>query len=340
MPPSQSPLVAPSLIHQQQSPSAAATSRSGPLAAGPALVLHPQPAAAAPVVSTSGTVALVSGAAAAEQPLQVAAASIAAAYSVAEHDSAAAVHPLGAAAAGTAPETAATALPSAATDEVQQPTVSVSQPAAAAAADPPWPDLDQTPAAPAVAAGSGGGGSAKEVQLSRLVETLRKRLDAYKVENQQLEDLLHAAEQRATEQLRKADQFALELAQTRQDQEAIVSSAAASATAQDVQITRLRQELESSKQQVMVLQASLDTLQAQHQEVMTSKDSIEGGALEGAFIYGMECIVEAEVIIKHVMAWQIEVVDIQAVLSCKKDIPHCSNTWEAPSMSCTCGPSP
>jgi chromosome segregation ATPase len=100
-----------------------------------------------------------------------------------------------------------------------------------------------------------------------------------------LEDLLHAAEQRATEQLRKADQLAQELAHTRQDQEAIVSSAAASATAQDVQITRLRQELDSSKQQMVVLQASLDALQTQHQEVMTSKDSIEGGALEGASLW-------------------------------------------------------
>jgi prefoldin subunit 5 len=144
----------------------------------------------------------------------------------------------------------------------------------------------EDPGLPAVAAAGGsfsGGasGGAKDAQLTRVVDTLRKRLDAYKAENQQLEDMLAAAEQRAADHLRKADALQRELEAARSDQEALVNASAATATAQDVQITRLRQELDSTKQQLAGVSASLAALQQQHQDIKDTQDSIEGGALEG-----------------------------------------------------------
>ncbi|WIA09344.1 hypothetical protein OEZ85_008751 [Tetradesmus obliquus] len=50
--------------------------------------------------------------------------------------------------------------------------------------------------------------------------------------------------------------------------------------AQDARIGRLQQELEASARQVAALQGALEAIQEQHQQVLTSKDSIEGGALE------------------------------------------------------------
>eukprot|EP00879_Flechtneria_rotunda_P003819 GHRR01004059.1.p1 GENE.GHRR01004059.1~~GHRR01004059.1.p1 ORF type:complete len:940 (+),score=461.32 GHRR01004059.1:146-2965(+) len=122
--------------------------------------------------------------------------------------------------------------------------------------------------------------SAKEVQLQRLVETLRKRFDTVKAENQQLEDMLHAAEQRTAAELLKSQQLESEVAAMQHAQDEIVASAAANAAAQDARISRLQQDLEGSSRQVAALHSALEAIQEQHQQVLNNKDAIEGGALE------------------------------------------------------------
>lgn len=125
--------------------------------------------------------------------------------------------------------------------------------------------------------------ASNETQLIRLVDTLRKRLDQVKAENQQLEDLVHAAEQTTAAEQQRAQQLAAELASMQRAQEDIVSSAAANAAAQDARIGQLQQELDAANRQVVALQGALETIQEQHQQVLSSKDAIEGGALEGWF---------------------------------------------------------
>lgn len=102
--------------------------------------------------------------------------------------------------------------------------------------------------------------------------------------------MLHAAEQRSAAELQRAHAAAAEVTAMQQAQDTIVASAAANAAAQDARIGRLQQELEASARQVAALQGALEAIQEQHQQVLTSKDSIEGGALEGepgTFEFGM-----------------------------------------------------
>jgi chemotaxis protein histidine kinase CheA len=154
--------------------------------------------------------------------------------------------------------------------------------------------MDSEPAgsaAAAAAAAAAGSASAKEAQLTKLVETLRKRLDTVKAENQQLEDMLHAAEQRSAAELQRAHAAAAEVAAMQQAQDTIVASAAANAAAQDARIGRLQQDLDASARQVAALQGALEAIQEQHQQVLTSKDSIEGGALEGEHCWPCQHVV-------------------------------------------------
>eukprot|EP00775_Hariotina_reticulata_P010414 gene10414-10572_t len=122
--------------------------------------------------------------------------------------------------------------------------------------------------------------SLKEAQLTKLVDTLRKRLDTVRAENQQLEDLLHSAEHRTAAEVQRTQQLEAELAAMQRDQDGLVASAAANAAAQDVKIGRMQQELEAANRQVAALQGALETIQEQHQQMLSSKDTIEGGALE------------------------------------------------------------
>lgn len=132
-----------------------------------------------------------------------------------------------------------------------------------------------------VASADGAPSTVKEAQLTRLLETLRKRLDAYKAENQQLEDLLHATESRASQHLQRATEVEATLSSMQAEYEATAAATAATATAQNAQISRLRQELDGATRQIGTLQASYVELQEQHSNLMSTKDSIEGGALEG-----------------------------------------------------------
>jgi chromosome segregation ATPase len=139
----------------------------------------------------------------------------------------------------------------------------------------------------AAAAASGGNASAKEAQLTRLVETLRKRLEVVRGENQQLEDMLHEAEQRSSAEQAAIAKLSADLTALQREQEGLVSSAAANAAAQDAHIGRLQAELEASSRQVSALQAELQAVQEQHAQALSSKDSMEGGALEGGFDLGL-----------------------------------------------------
>jgi hypothetical protein len=126
-----------------------------------------------------------------------------------------------------------------------------------------------------------GSASSKEAQLTKLVDTLRKRLDTVRAENQQLEDLLHSAEHRTAAEVQRTQQLEAELAAMQRDQDGMVASVAANAAAQDAKIGRLQQELEAANRQVAALQDALESIQEQHQQMLSSKDTIEGGALEG-----------------------------------------------------------
>lgn len=145
------------------------------------------------------------------------------------------------------------------------------------------PEGASAAAAAAAASGSASNSVAagSDPQLMRLVDTLRKRLDQVKAENQQLEDLLHTAEQATAAEQQRAQQLAADLSSMHRAQDDIVSSAAANAAAQDARIVKLQQDLEASSRQVAALQGALEAIQEQHQQVLSSKDSIEGGALEG-----------------------------------------------------------
>jgi predicted RNase H-like nuclease (RuvC/YqgF family) len=100
-------------------------------------------------------------------------------------------------------------------------------------------------------------------------------------ENQQLEDMLHEAEQRSSAEQASISKLTAELSALQRDQEGLVASAAANAAAQDAHIGRLQAELESSSRQVAALQADLAAAQEQHAQDLSNKDSMEGGALEG-----------------------------------------------------------
>jgi predicted phage gp36 major capsid-like protein len=113
------------------------------------------------------------------------------------------------------------------------------------------------------------------------VETLRKRLEVVRGENQQLEDMLHEAEQRSSAEQASIAKLTADLTALQREQEGLVSSAAANAAAQDAHIGRLQAELESSSRQVAALQEQLQAAQEQHAQALSSKDSMEGGALEG-----------------------------------------------------------
>ena len=131
------------------------------------------------------------------------------------------------------------------------------------------------------AAAAAGSFAAKESQLTRLVETLRKRLEVVRDENQQLEDMLHEAEQRSSAEQATIAQLTSELTAVRREQDGLVSSAAANAAAQDAHIGRLQAELDAASRQVAALQAEIAAVQEQHAQALSSKDSMEGGALEG-----------------------------------------------------------
>jgi hypothetical protein len=113
------------------------------------------------------------------------------------------------------------------------------------------------------------------------VETLRKRLEVVRGENQQLEDMLHEAEQRSSAEQASIAKLTADLTALQREQEGLVSAAAANAAAQDAHIGRLQAELESSSRQVAALQEQLQAVQEQHAQALSSKDSMEGGALEG-----------------------------------------------------------
>jgi len=144
------------------------------------------------------------------------------------------------------------------------------------------------------------GGPGKEAQLTRLVETLRKRLEVVRGENQQLEDMLHEAEQRSSAEQATIAKLTAELTVVQREQEGLVSSAAANAAAQDAHIGRLQAELEASSRQVAALQAELHAAQEQHAQALSSKDDMEGGALEGTphLLSGHCCILQA--LLQHV----------------------------------------
>lgn len=105
-------------------------------------------------------------------------------------------------------------------------------------------------------------------------------------ENQQLEDMLHEAEQRSSAEQASIAKLSADLTALQREQEGLVSSAAANAAAQDAHIGRLQAELEASTRQVAALQAELQAAQEQHAQALSSKDSMEGGAMEGGF----ECL--------------------------------------------------
>jgi chromosome segregation ATPase len=113
------------------------------------------------------------------------------------------------------------------------------------------------------------------------VETLRKRLDVVRGENQQLEDMLHSTEQRSSAEQARISQLTAQLGALQREQDELVASAAGNAAAQDAHIGRLQAELEAATRQAAALQADLAAAQQQHAEALSSKDSMEGGALEG-----------------------------------------------------------
>lgn len=102
--------------------------------------------------------------------------------------------------------------------------------------------------------------------------------------------MLHEAEQRSSAEQASIAQLTAQLTALQREQEGLVSSAAANAAAQDAHIGRLQAECEAAGRQVAALQAELQAAQEQHAQALSSKDSMEGGALEGEREWSAWCL--------------------------------------------------
>eukprot|EP00198_Chlamydomonas_reinhardtii_P007745 XP_001697082.1 hypothetical protein CHLREDRAFT_205573 [Chlamydomonas reinhardtii] len=143
-------------------------------------------------------------------------------------------------------------------------------------------------AAPGAAGGDGGGGpAAGQVQaLTRTVEQLRKRLEASRLENEQLEDMLARAEASLCVKV-KAQQEAALVASLREELSGLQHSRASSESTLAAQLAVAKSGLadvsgkyEASQRQVLLLEGQLAALEESSRRLMEQHNDREGGMMD------------------------------------------------------------
>ncbi|GLI58809.1 hypothetical protein VaNZ11_000575 [Volvox africanus] len=131
------------------------------------------------------------------------------------------------------------------------------------------------------ATSAGGGGSGQQVQsLSRTCEQLRKRLEASRVENEQLEDMLARAEVRAQQEAALVFALREELAGLQQNRAATESSLAAQLAVARSSLAELSDKYEASQRAVLVLEGQLVALEESSRRLLEQHSDREGGIVE------------------------------------------------------------
>ncbi|KAJ9529875.1 hypothetical protein QJQ45_022279 [Haematococcus lacustris] len=125
-----------------------------------------------------------------------------------------------------------------------------------------------------------GTGSTREVQLAKLVEQMKERLRASKLENEQLEDLLAQAEARCERERALVGQLQGEVAalseSKRKTETVLGSQLAEQATA----LQDATAKAEAACQQALRLEGELLSLQESSRHLLQSKQDVEGGMLD------------------------------------------------------------
>ncbi|GAX74656.1 hypothetical protein CEUSTIGMA_g2104.t1 [Chlamydomonas eustigma] len=130
----------------------------------------------------------------------------------------------------------------------------------------------------------------------KLVEQLRKRLDAAQAENEQLEEMLKKEETRAEAEAAAAKRFAEELSalqDVRAQSEAQLSSQMAALQVSNRELTA---RLETAQRKVFKLEASIVSLEESKKVLEQARNGMEGGMLEAlkAQLQSAEARLEAE----------------------------------------------
>ncbi|GFH10931.1 uncharacterized protein HaLaN_06337, partial [Haematococcus lacustris] len=125
-----------------------------------------------------------------------------------------------------------------------------------------------------------GTSSTREVQLAKLVEQLKERLRASKLENEQLEDLLAQAEARCERERALVGQLQGEvvaLSESKRKTETVLGSQLAE---QATALQDATAKAEAACQQALRLEGELLSLQESSRHLLQSKQDVEGGMLD------------------------------------------------------------
>ncbi|EFJ50911.1 hypothetical protein VOLCADRAFT_88320 [Volvox carteri f. nagariensis] len=136
----------------------------------------------------------------------------------------------------------------------------------------------------AAAAASGGPAAAPAQQqiqsLSRTCDQLRKRLEASRVENEQLEDMLARAEVRAQQEAALVSSLREELAGLQQARATAESSLAAQLAVAKSSLSEVSDKYEASQRTVLVLEGQLAALEESSRRLLEQHSDREGGMVE------------------------------------------------------------
>ncbi|GFH29026.1 uncharacterized protein HaLaN_27615 [Haematococcus lacustris] len=141
-----------------------------------------------------------------------------------------------------------------------------------------------------------GTGSTREVQLAKLVEQMKERLRASKLENEQLEDLLAQAEARCERERALVGQLQGEvvaLSESKRKTETVLGSQLAE---QATALQDATAKAEAACQQALRLEGELLSLQESSRHLLQSKQDVEGGMLDSlrASLASTEAKLDAE----------------------------------------------
>ncbi|PNW75212.1 hypothetical protein CHLRE_12g517500v5 [Chlamydomonas reinhardtii] len=137
-------------------------------------------------------------------------------------------------------------------------------------------------AAPGAAGGDGGGGpAAGQVQaLTRTVEQLRKRLEASRLENEQLEDMLARAEVKAQQEAALVASLREELSGLQHSRASSESTLAAQLAVAKSGLADVSGKYEASQRQVLLLEGQLAALEESSRRLMEQHNDREGGMMD------------------------------------------------------------
>ncbi|KAG2445585.1 hypothetical protein HXX76_000197 [Chlamydomonas incerta] len=129
--------------------------------------------------------------------------------------------------------------------------------------------------------GGGGGAAAGQVQaLTRTVEQLRKRLEASRLENEQLEDMLARAEVKAQQEAALVASLREELSGLQHSRASSESTLAAQLAVAKSSLADVGGKYEASQRQVLLLEGQLAALEESSRRLMEQHNDREGGMLD------------------------------------------------------------